>query len=77
MSAPEMKWEYSFPVVAGWYWFQPLPSEAPTIVRVIYDEGWWVAPFRGSLISASSHDVMGVRWCGPLAAPYAFEDWKP
>lgn len=72
MITPEMKWEYSFPVVAGWYWFQQSPSAPLIIVQVISERG----QFFAGPVASTTFSTIGCRWCGPITSPDSSEDWK-
>jgi hypothetical protein len=70
---PWPSWEYHRPTLAGYYWWQESPEDAPRIVELTCSmAGTWIAAMVRSLAPVPRGRG---RWCY-IELPQAFEEWK-
>lgn len=74
LPAPSQRWTYRRPATAGWYWWQPAPSDEPFIVRLLHStaSGFW--HWKGN--GGRDFWTDAGRWLGPLTPPMAHEAWR-
>lgn len=68
------RWEYTRPLLAGWYWMQDKPEKSPIIVELKCEQsGKWYAIYNGRRLALNARKA---RWAGPLTTPNALAEWE-